>query len=84
MDTTFERGWSTITNGELLRLAEDSGYDLLITTDQNLRYQQNLAERKISIIVLLSTSWPKIKLKAKDLHNSINDLEPGSYLEVRI
>ena len=84
MDTTFERGWSTITNGELLRLAEDSGYDLLITTDQNLRYQQNLAERKISIIVLLSTSWPKIKLKAEDIHNSINDLEPGSYLEVRI
>lgn len=84
VDTTFERGWSTITNGELLRLAEDSGYDLLITTDQILRYQQNLAERKIFIIVLLSTSWPKIKLKAENIYNSINGLAPGSYLDVRI
>src|SRR5262245_2416006 len=58
VDTAFERGWSTLRNGELLDVAEHERYDLLITTDQNLRYQQQLAARQLAIIVLLSTSWP--------------------------
>jgi hypothetical protein len=45
VDTAFERGWSTLRNGELLDVAEHERYDLLITTDQNLRYQQQLATR---------------------------------------
>ena len=55
VDTAFERGWSTLRNGELLEVAEHARYDLLITTDQNLRYQQHLAARQLAIIVLLST-----------------------------
>jgi hypothetical protein len=39
-------GWSTVTNGELLKLAEEHGYEVFVTTDQNLRYQQNLKGRK--------------------------------------
>ncbi len=46
------QGWDTLTNGELLNAAEEAGFDLLVTTDQNLRYQQNLAGRKIAIVVL--------------------------------
>ena len=42
IDTVYEQGWSTLSNGRLLTIAEQAGYDLLITTDQNLRYQQNL------------------------------------------
>jgi len=57
VDTAFERGWSALDNGELLDVAEQEGYDLLITTDQNLRYQRHLADRQLAIIVLLSTSW---------------------------
>ena len=45
-------GWDQISNGDLLTLAEAAGFDLLLTTDKNLRYQQNLTNRKISIVVL--------------------------------
>jgi hypothetical protein len=55
--TAFEMGWSSLSNGELLKRAEDL-FDLIITTDQQLRYQQNLSERKLGVLVLLSTSWP--------------------------
>ncbi len=55
--TAFEAGWSEPANGELLAKAE-AQFDLFITTDQQLRYQQNLTGRKISILVLPSASWP--------------------------
>ena len=63
VDTVFERRWSALHNGELLDITEQEGYDLLITTDQNLRYQQHLADRQLAIIVLLSTPWPRIQLR---------------------
>ena len=52
METAWQRGWSQLTNGDLLSAAEAAGFELLVTTDQNLRYQQNLATRKIAIFVL--------------------------------
>jgi len=48
VSTAYEQGWSTVTNGDLIRLAEQQGYDLPITTDTNLRYQQNLEDRPAS------------------------------------
>jgi len=54
--TAYEEGWSNLSNGDLLKFAEDNGYQLLVTTDRNLRYQQNLSDRQIVIVVLLSTS----------------------------
>jgi hypothetical protein len=59
VDTAYERGWSHLTNGALLAAAEAAGYELLITTDRNLKYQQNLAGRSLAILVLLSASWPR-------------------------
>jgi hypothetical protein len=59
--TAYELGWSTLTNGALLDRAERSGFDVLITTDSNLRYQQNLDNRRIAIVVLSTTSWPRIR-----------------------
>ena len=59
--TTYELGWSTVTNGDLIRLAEQEGYELLITTDTNLRYQQNLKKRNLAILELSTTSWPRIR-----------------------
>ena len=56
VDTAYERGWAALANGNLITAAEQDGYGLLITTDQNLRYQQNLAGRQLAILVLLSTS----------------------------
>lgn len=57
----FEFGWSRKNNGELLRLAEDAGFEMLITTDQNLRYQQNLTGRKISVFILGRGNWPDLQ-----------------------
>jgi len=56
VSTAYEEGWSTVTNGDLIRLAEQKGFELLITTDTNLRYQQNLESRSISIVVPSSQS----------------------------
>ena len=61
VDTVYEKGWSRFVNGDLLRAAEEAGYDAFVTTDQNLKYQQNLQGRPIAIIVILSASWPKLR-----------------------
>lgn len=61
VDTVYENGWSQLENGKLLVQAENSGYEVFVTTDQNLKYQQNLTTRQISIVVLTSTSWPQIQ-----------------------
>ena len=82
--TTFERGWSGLTNGELLEIAEQEGYDVLITTDQNLRHQQNLSGRKLAILVFLSTSWPRIKLKINEIQRIVDGLVTGDYKELSI
>lgn len=68
----------------LLDVAERAGYALLITTDQNLKYQQNLAGRQLAILVLLSTSWPRIRLRIADMQAAIGGIKPGDYAEVPI
>ena len=57
-----DRGWDKISNGDLLRLAEDNGFDLLLTTDKRIRYQQNLTDRKITIVVLGNSTWRIVRL----------------------
>ena len=57
VDTAAERGWSDLGNGELLDRAEAEEYDVLVTTDRNIRHQQNLEEREIAILVLLTFRW---------------------------
>ena len=84
VDTVFERGWSTVQNGELLEASEQEGYQLLITTDQNLKYQQNLSDRPLAIIVLLSTSWPRIQLKVDDIQAAVDAIASGGYMEIPI
>jgi hypothetical protein len=79
--TTFEKGWSTLKNGELLDAAEGV-FDLLITTDQQLRYQQNLTGRKLAILVLTSTSWPLLRTFIPRIRESVESIQPGEYLEV--
>ena len=82
--TAFEKNWSHLKNGELLQQAEEEGFELLVTTDQNLRYQQNLQERKIAIVVLMSTSWPKIQKNIDTIVTSINAVNARDYLEIAI
>ena len=82
VETAYERGWSTISNGDLLTRAEAEGFDALITTDQNLRYQQNLTGRKISVVVLLTANWPRIKTHITRVVQAMDNLLPGSYEEI--
>jgi len=81
IDTAFELGWSTLKNGELFAAAENS-YDLLITTDQNLRYQQNLAGRKLAILILMTTSWPRIQKCIPQILNAIDRSVAGEFSEI--
>lgn len=82
ISTAYELGWGKLKNGELLQQAESNGFDVLVTTDQNLRYQQNLAARKIGIIVLTTTSWPRIQRHISEVVNTVNSAVPCSYVEV--
>ena len=81
VETAYEKGWSALRNGELLSKAE-AQFDVLITTDRNLRHQQNLAERRIAILVLPTTSWPRLQKITPDIAAAIDSLKPGQYLEV--
>ncbi len=76
--------WEKISNGQLLKLAEETGFDLLLTTDKNLRYQQNLADRKISIVVLGQSPWWLVRLHLEAIAAAVNAARPSSYIEVEI
>jgi hypothetical protein len=84
VSTTYERGWSKLSNGELLDAAEREGFALMVTTDSNLQYQQNLGNRRLAIVVLSSTSWPRIQRVIAAVVGAINAASPGTYVEVGI
>ena len=84
IDTAFEMGWSNLRNGELLDRAEEGNYELLITTDQQLRHQHNFATRQLAVLVLLTTSWPRIQSKVSEIRQVINRMQPSDYREVSI
>src|SRR5258708_16644705 len=79
-----EQGWSTLINGDLLRVAEEAGFELLLTTDKNLYYQQNLKDRKIAILVLGKTDWRLVQRKIPEIIVAINAAQPGSYALIEI
>ena len=74
--------WEKLSNGELLTLAEAAGFNLLLTTDKNVRYQQNLADRKISIVVLGQSPWWLVRQHLDAIAAAVNASTPGSYAEV--
>ena len=83
--TAQSRGWDTLSNGELLNAAEAAGFDLLVTTDRRIRYQQNLNVRRIALIVLTgSTKWALVQQHANRIAAAVASATPGSYIEVEI
>ena len=74
-------GWAKLSNGDLLAATEKS-FAAFITTDKNLRYQQNLAGRRLAILVLPTTSWPEIQKHTKKVVESVNALKPGDFIEL--
>lgn len=81
ISTAFELGWSNYTNGDLLAQAEKQ-FDLLITTDQNLRYQQDLKGRSLAILVLPTTSWPEIRRHIPEIIEAVAAMAQGCYREL--
>jgi hypothetical protein len=81
ISTAYEMGWAKLSNGDLLAAAEKS-FDAFITTDQNLRYQQNLGGRRLAILVLPTTSWPEIQNHMNKVVDAVNALKPGDFIEL--
>ena len=83
--TAQARGWDKLNNGALLNAAEEAALDLLLTTDSRIRYQQNLAARKIALVVLTGTTkWSRVRLHLERIAAVVNAATPGSYAEVLI
>ena len=84
VETAYERGWSVLENGELITAAEAAGFEVFVTTDKNVKYQQNLKSRALSIVVLRTTSWPRIQACLPAVVEAVNSAAPGGYVEVSI
>jgi hypothetical protein len=82
--TAKQMGWDTHNNGELLRRAEETGFDIFLTTDKNLAYQQNLAGRRIAIVVLGRNRWSILKAVLPQIVGAVNGAARGSYVIVDV
>jgi hypothetical protein len=78
------RGWDKLSKSKLIDIAEQTGFEVLVTTDKNIRYQQNLKVRKIALVVLGHQQWPMLKLVTENIAAAVNTAKPGSYVEVEV
>ena len=84
VDRSAQKGWELLENGELIRRAEEEGYEVLVTTDQSMRYQQNRSGMRLAIVVLLSTAWPRVRHRTEEIREVIEAIGPGELREVPI
>jgi hypothetical protein len=85
-EVSFARriGWHELENGELIQKAEGAGFDVILSTDKDIRYQQNLVARKIAIVVLGNQQWPIVQQYLDRIAAAVDGCVPGSYTEVEI
>jgi hypothetical protein len=84
VQTAEDEGWGQISNGELIGYAENAGYQVILTCDQNIQYQQNMAGRKISMVVLGSNVWPSVRKKTEEIAQALKRASPGSFEFIEI
>ena len=82
--TAEDEGWGQISNGELIACAERAEYQIFLTCDHIIPYQQNLTHRKISLVVLGSNIWPSVKLKLSEIKDALGRSSPGSFDYIEI
>lgn len=82
--TARELGWSELTNGRLLTVAAAAGFDLMMTTDQNLRHEQNLAKLPVAVLIISTTSWPRIRAHVALVVTAVNQVQPQTISMVMI
>ena len=80
--TAQKMGWGELENGDLIDAAEKAGFDVLVTADRNLRYQQNLTGRRLGIVVLPSNKLRVLSTIAPDIRRTLDALKPGDYVEL--
>ena len=83
VSTAFEMGWSTLVNGDLLAVAE-SQFEVFVTTDHNLQYQQNLTGRRLAILVVPFANWPRLQKHLPTVVSAIENLKAGDFLELSL
>lgn len=84
VSTAFSQGWDALKNGDLPTVAEAAGFQVLLTTDKNIRHQQNLAGRKIAVVVIGLQQWPQLRPHVQRVVDAVNAAAMGGYVEVDI
>jgi hypothetical protein len=84
VETASQRKWDKLNNGDLLKAAQEAGFEVLVTPDKNIRYQQNLKNYTIAIVVLGNPQWPALRHHVDRVVAAVNAAKPGSYCEVEI
>jgi hypothetical protein len=84
VETAWQRGWDKLKNGDLLRAAEEAGFEVLVTPDKNIGNQQNLEKYKIAIVVLGNPQWPVLRHHVDRVVAAVNAAKPGTYGEVQV
>jgi len=82
--TAAEEGWEKLSNGDLLRAVDEKGFNLLMTTDKNMPYQQNLAGRKIGVVVLSVQAWHQLRPYTQLVVDAVSAAKPGEFTRVKI
>lgn len=82
--TAAQQGWDKLRNGDSLKAAEEAGFDLLLTTDRNMAYQQNLQNRKIALFVIAVQQWPRLRPHVQQIIAAVNSAVPGGFTEIEI
>ena len=82
VSTTYEMNWARLSNGALLSAAE-AQFDVLVTTDRNLRFQQRIAGLRLAVLVLPTTNWPQIRVHQNLVAAALGTLKPGDVVELK-
>ena len=82
VQTAYEMSWTQLSNGALVR-ADEAQFDAFVTTDQNIRYQQNFSENRLAILILPTTSWPRIRVHQALVAAAVDNLRPGDVVELK-
>jgi hypothetical protein len=80
--TAQEMGWGRLKNGALIAEAEQGGFEVFVTSDQNLKYQQNLKRNHIGMLVLSTNFWPALREKHSEIAAALETIRAGEYREL--
>lgn len=84
VSTAAEMGWSTVSNGALLAAAELAGFEVMITADQSIRYQQNLSGRRICLVVLSTNAWGQLLAQQQAIRDAVDQAGQKTYVDVKL